>query len=148
MLDVWSYVTPIDFTENIIVFLSNIYKHPCFDLDGLLTSLTEEDIEAFKAGDHTALLKRPPVLTIPEYVTNAIILSHWTYPDELIFKYAYVKEYFPNATFIPLPHTMSKAAFASLPNTILIDDYKKNVDEWRAAGGTALCVQHQKVINY
>ena len=66
---------------------------------------------------------------------NVSILSHVISLDEAIAKINYVRKYFDDITFIPVPKEISKTKMVHTKGAILIDDYAGNLREWEEAGG-------------
>ena len=66
---------------------------------------------------------------------NVNILSHINSLDEAVEKIKYIRKYFKDITFIPVPKKISKTKMVHTEDSILIDDYSGNLREWEAAGG-------------
>lgn len=66
---------------------------------------------------------------------NVNILSHINSLDEAIEKIKYIRKYFKDITFIPVPKKISKTKMVHTSGSILIDDYSGNLREWEATGG-------------
>lgn len=66
---------------------------------------------------------------------NVNILSHVISLNEAEAKIHYIRKYFKDITFIPVPKTISKTKMVYTENSILIDDYAGNLREWKKAGG-------------
>lgn len=66
---------------------------------------------------------------------NISILSHVTSLNEAIAKIEYIRKYFKDITFIPVPKPISKTKMVHTKNAILIDDYAGNLREWEKSGG-------------
>lgn len=66
---------------------------------------------------------------------NVNILSHVTSLDEAIAKIKYIRKYFKDITFIPVPKKISKTKMVHTKDSILIDDYSGNLREWVNEGG-------------
>jgi len=66
---------------------------------------------------------------------NVNILSHVTSLNEAEAKIHYIRKYFKDITFIPVPKSISKTKMVHTENSILIDDYAGNLREWKSAGG-------------
>lgn len=69
---------------------------------------------------------------------NVNILSHVTNLDEAIEKIKYIRKYFKDITFIPVPKKISKTKMVHTENSILIDDYSGNLREWEKEGGIGI----------
>ncbi|MBE6152881.1 MAG: hypothetical protein E7166_01450 [Firmicutes bacterium] len=66
---------------------------------------------------------------------NVNILSHVVSLDEAVEKIKYIRKYFKDITFIPVPKKISKTKMVHTVGSILIDDYSGNLREWENAGG-------------
>lgn len=66
---------------------------------------------------------------------NVNILSHINSLDEAIEKIKYIRKYFKDITFIPVPKKISKTKMVHTNGSILIDDYAGNLREWANEGG-------------
>lgn len=66
---------------------------------------------------------------------NVNILSHVTCLNEAIAKIEYIRQYFKDITFIPVPKDISKTKMVHTQDAILIDDYAGNLREWATSGG-------------
>lgn len=69
---------------------------------------------------------------------NVSILSHVNSLNEAIEKVAFIRKYFKDITFIPVPRDISKTQMVHSKDAILIDDYVVNLEEWKAAGGVGI----------
>ena len=69
---------------------------------------------------------------------NINILSHVNSLDEAIEKIKYIRKYFNDITFIPVPKKISKTKMVHTEGSILIDDYSGNLREWENAGGIGI----------
>ena len=69
---------------------------------------------------------------------NVNILSHVTGLDEAIAKIEYIRKYFKDITFIPVPKKISKTKMVHTKDAILIDDFKGNLTEWEKNGGIGI----------
>ena len=69
---------------------------------------------------------------------NVNILSHINSLDEAIEKIKYIRKYFKDITFIPVPKKISKTKMVHTEQSILIDDYSGNLREWESAGGIGI----------
>ena len=68
-------------------------------------------------------------------IFNVNILSHVNTIEEAIAKIEYIRKYFKDITFIPVPKPMSKTKMVHTKDAILIDDFSGNLREWTKAGG-------------
>lgn len=66
---------------------------------------------------------------------NINILSHVNSLEEAIAKIEYIRKYFKDITFIPVPKKISKTKMVHTKNAILIDDFAGNLREWTKCGG-------------
>lgn len=66
---------------------------------------------------------------------NVNILSHVVSLDEAIAKINFIRKYFKDITFIPVPKKISKTKMVHTKNAILIDDYAGNLREWEKSDG-------------
>ena len=66
---------------------------------------------------------------------NVNILSHVNSLNEAIAKIEYIRKYFKDITFIPVPKKISKTKMVHTNDSYLIDDYKGNLVEWEKSGG-------------
>ena len=66
---------------------------------------------------------------------NINILSHINSLEEAIAKIQYIRKYFKDITFIPVPKPISKTKMVHTKDAILIDDFSGNLREWQKAGG-------------
>ena len=79
--------------------------------------------------------KKDDLEYIKSQIYNVSILSHVISLDEAIAKINYVRKYFDDITFIPVPKEISKTKMVHTKGAILIDDYAGNLREWEEAGG-------------
>lgn len=75
---------------------------------------------------------------IDSNIFNVNILSHVVSLDEAVEKIKYIRKYFKDITFIPVPKKISKTKMVHTENSILIDDYAANLREWENAGGIGI----------
>ena len=66
---------------------------------------------------------------------NVNILSHINTIEEAIAKIEYIRKYFKDITFIPVPKPMSKTKMVHTKDAILIDDFTGNLRDWTKEGG-------------
>lgn len=66
---------------------------------------------------------------------NVAILTHINSIPEIEEKVKMVRNYFSGITIIPVPKTVSKANMVKAKDSILVDDFVQNLDEWKSAGG-------------
>jgi len=69
---------------------------------------------------------------------NVSILSHVISLDEAIEKIKFIRKYFKDITFIPVPKKISKTKMVHTEGSILIDDYSGNLKEWGSVGGIGI----------
>ena len=78
-----------------------------------------------------------PVI-IDSNLFNVNILSHVISLNEAEAKIHYIRKYFKDITFIPVPKTISKTKMVHTEKSILIDDYAGNLREWEKVGGIGI----------
>lgn len=67
------------------------------------------------------------------------VLTHVNSEKEINVKKKYISSYIPNLEVIGVPKTIKKNNFFdNIENSILIDDYAPNLDEWDNAGGISI----------
>lgn len=66
---------------------------------------------------------------------NVAFLTHFYLIDEVECKVKYITKFFPDATIIPVPKSISKTQMVNVKDSILIDDYTQNLIEWKHQGG-------------
>lgn len=67
------------------------------------------------------------------------VLTHVNSENEIKVKKEYINSYIPNLEVIGVPKTIKKNNFFdNIENSILIDDYAHNLDEWHNAGGISI----------
>lgn len=66
------------------------------------------------------------------------ILSHVNSLDEIVAKITYIRKFLPDITFISVPRSISKTDMVDPKNSILIDDYAGNLEEWKSLGGVSI----------
>ena len=107
--------------------MNNIY----IDMDGTLTPYDYEDYNDNRWLITPDILCKPPIITaLPSEV---IILTRVSTKREASLKRAWAKVYFPHNKI--LTTTRPKHKRVSPKDSILIDDYNKNLEEWREHGG-------------
>lgn len=75
---------------------------------------------------------------IDSNIFNVNILSHVNSLEEAIAKIEYIRRYFKDITFIPVPKQISKTKMVHTNDAYLIDDFKGNLVEWEKAGGIGI----------
>lgn len=102
------------------------------DLDGTLTNYSYKDYENDLWLHHPEVLtkKRPRVKFLPP---EWIILSRYSTEKEAALKRAWCQKYFPDNGLLLTP--IDKHLFVDAKGSYLIDDYNKNLDDWKRAGG-------------
>lgn len=63
------------------------------------------------------------------------ILTHVSSLDEAVAKINYLVELIPDVTIIPVPKSVSKTKMIHTKDSILVDDFGGNLDEWAGEGG-------------
>lgn len=66
------------------------------------------------------------------------ILTHINSLHEAVEKIKFIRKYFKDITIIPVPRELSKTEMVHVENSILIDDYAGNLQEWQEKGGIAI----------
>lgn len=69
---------------------------------------------------------------------NISILTHVNSLHEAVEKIKYIRQYFKDMTIIPVPRELSKTEMVHVHDSILIDDYAGNLEEWKEKGGIAI----------
>lgn len=81
---------------------------------------------------------------------NIAILTHINSIHEAVAKINFLEEKLPDITKIVVPKEISKTKMLETKNSILVDDYGKNLDEWNDEGGIAIkfSAKEDKVYKY
>lgn len=66
------------------------------------------------------------------------ILTHVNSLHEAVEKIKFIRKYFKDITIIPVPRELSKTEMVHVEDSILIDDYAGNLQEWQEKGGIAI----------
>ena len=66
---------------------------------------------------------------------DVTILTHVSSQKEAVAKIKYIRKYLKEITIIPVPKAVSKTETVCAKDSILVDDFKGNLEEWEAAGG-------------
>ena len=66
------------------------------------------------------------------------ILTHVNSLHEAVEKIKFIRKYFKYITIIPVPRELSKTEMVHVEDSILIDDYAGNLQEWQEKGGIAI----------
>ena len=66
---------------------------------------------------------------------NVAILTHVYSLEEAVEKVKFIRKYYKDITVIPVPKAISKTKMVRTKDSILIDDYTKNLNEWEKEGG-------------
>ncbi len=69
---------------------------------------------------------------------NVAILTHVNSMQEAIAKINFLEKKLPDITKIIVPKDISKAKMLETKNSILVDDYGVNLDEWSEEGGISI----------
>lgn len=69
---------------------------------------------------------------------NIAILTHVNSLDEMIEKVKFIRKHTDHLTIIPVPKPLSKTKMVRAKDAILIDDYTKNLKEWKQEGGIGI----------
>lgn len=102
------------------------------DLDGVLTDYSYDDYKDNLWLEHPEVLtnKRPKTKFLPP---EWIILSRYSTEKERELKKAWVQKYFPDNGLLLTP--IAKHLFVDPKGSFLLDDYNKNLEDWKKAGG-------------
>lgn len=93
------------------------------------------------------LLKSSPIINdsfncIKKLMTsgkfNVSVLTHVNSLDEAVSKINFIRKYIKDITIIPVPREISKTHICLSKNSILVDDYSKNLEEWEKEGGIGI----------
>lgn len=66
------------------------------------------------------------------------ILTHVNSLHEAVEKIKFIRKYFKDITIIPVPRELSKTEMVHVEDSILIDDYAGNLQEWQEKGGISI----------
>lgn len=69
---------------------------------------------------------------------NVSVLTHVNSLDEAVSKINFIRKYIKDITIIPVPREISKTHICLSKNSILVDDYSKNLEEWEKEGGIGI----------
>lgn len=69
---------------------------------------------------------------------NIAILTHVNSLDEAVAKINYIRKYFNDVTIIPVPREIAKTKMCLTKDSILVDDFSGNLEEWEKAGGVGV----------
>ena len=69
---------------------------------------------------------------------NISILTHVSSLGEIEEKVKFIRKYLKNITIIPVPKSISKTNMLKAQDSILVDDYVVNLEEWKSAGGIGI----------
>ncbi len=72
---------------------------------------------------------------IDSHKFNVAILTHVTSIGEIEEKVKLIRSHFRDITIIPVPKAISKTNMLKAEGAILVDDFVRNLDEWKDAGG-------------
>ncbi|MDD3187223.1 MAG: hypothetical protein PHD02_01970 [Bacilli bacterium] len=75
---------------------------------------------------------------ISKDIFDVSILTHVNSLNETIEKVNFIRKYFDGITVIPVPKKISKTKMVNAKDSILVDDYDKNLKEWEEAGGVGI----------
>lgn len=101
----------------------------------------------YKNLDWIELLKKAKVINDGIKCMNKIIeserfevsiLTHVNSLHEATEKIKFIRKYFKGITIIPVPRELSKTEMVHVQDSILIDDYAGNLEEWQEKGGIAI----------
>ena len=66
------------------------------------------------------------------------ILTHVNSLHEAVEKIKFIRKYFKDITIIPVPRELSKTEMVHVEDSILIDDFAGNLQEWQEKGGISI----------
>lgn len=69
---------------------------------------------------------------------NVSILTHVTSIHEAEAKIKLINKYLPDVNIVTVPKSISKSKVVKAKNSILIDDFVPNLDDWQSSGGIAV----------
>lgn len=69
---------------------------------------------------------------------NVAILTHVNSLDEAAQKVKFIRKFYNDITIIPVPKSISKTKMVHTKDAILVDDYTKNLIEWKKEGGIGI----------
>lgn len=69
---------------------------------------------------------------------NIKILTHVSSLNEMIEKTNFIRNKFTDIDIIFVPKKLDKSVIVNAKNNILVDDSKKNIDNWNAKGGIGI----------
>ena len=78
---------------------------------------------------------------------NIKILTHVSSQNEELKKRLFINKYFKDIEVIFVPKEYAKSLYVSVKDNILIDDSKKNVDDWIKNGGIAYLYNKENIID-
>ena len=76
---------------------------------------------------------------------NIAILTHVNSLDEAVAKINFIRKYLKDTTIIPVPREISKTKMCYTKDSILVDDYSGNLQEWVKENG--ICIQFSTDLN-
>lgn len=69
---------------------------------------------------------------------NVAILTHVNSLNEAVQKVKFIRKFYNDITIIPVPKAISKTQMVHTKDAILVDDYTKNLIEWKKEGGIGI----------
>jgi len=69
---------------------------------------------------------------------NVAILTHVNSLNEAVQKVKFIRKFYNDITIIPVPKAISKTQMVHTKGAILVDDYTKNLIEWKKEGGIGI----------
>lgn len=69
---------------------------------------------------------------------NIAILTHVNSLDEAVAKINFIRKYLKDTTIIPVPREISKTKMCYTKDSILVDDYSGNLQEWKKEDGIGI----------
>lgn len=85
---------------------------------------------------NNSMIKIEKIIETNKY--DVAILTHVTSQKEAVAKIHFIRRYLPDITIIAVPKEVSKTQMVSARNSILVDDFTGNLDEWAENGGIGI----------
>ena len=107
----------------------------------------EKTNEFYKNLDWTYVLETTPLINnsmeeikkiIASNKFDVAILTHVSSQMEAVAKIKFIRKYLNEITIIAVPKEVSKTQMVCAKDSILIDDFTKNLDEWSLKGGIGI----------
>lgn len=101
----------------------------------------------YKNLDWVDLLEKTPLINdsmnkiakiIDSNKYDVAILTHVVSQKEAVAKIRFIRQFLADITIIAVPKEVSKTEMVSAYNSILIDDFTGNLDDWASKGGMGI----------